>query len=204
MCPSPLGFDRTLPARATPAGVLSGVSGCGYPHHGNSRRGAARLRRHMPAIATHLLCLPGGARFTARPIRPDDKPALPPSSTRLSPESRRRRFLGPEAAAHHARPRVPDRGRPRIHVALAALDPDGAIVARRPLRRLARTRPATPSSRSPSSTSGTAGASAPRSPTALARAPARRTGPAALTGSTLSRATRPRSALLRRLGFKRV
>jgi GNAT superfamily N-acetyltransferase len=50
----------------------------------------------MTAIATHLLSLPCGARFTARPIRPRDKVALTRFFDGLSAESRRKRFLGPK------------------------------------------------------------------------------------------------------------
>ena len=83
----------------------------------------------MTAIATHLLCLPGGARLTARRIRPDDKPALARFFDRLSDESRRRRFLAPK-------PKLTTRDLAFFteidhdrHVALVALDRDGAIVA---------------------------------------------------------------------------
>ena len=83
----------------------------------------------MTALATHLLCLPGGARFTARPIRPEDKPALTGFFRRLSEESRRRRFLAPKPKLT-ARDLVflteIDHDR---HVALVALDREGAIVA---------------------------------------------------------------------------
>ena len=83
----------------------------------------------MTATATHLLCLPGGARLTARPIRPDDKPALARFFDRLSDESRRRRFLAPK-------PKLTTRDLAFFteidhdrHVALVALDHGGAIVA---------------------------------------------------------------------------
>ena len=83
----------------------------------------------MTAIATHLLCLASGARFTARPIRPDDKPALSAFFERLSLESRRRRFLGPK-------PRLTARELAFLtevdqcsHVALVAVDAEDAIVA---------------------------------------------------------------------------
>jgi RimJ/RimL family protein N-acetyltransferase len=82
----------------------------------------------MTASATHLLCLPGGARFTARPIRPDDKPALAGFFRRLSEESRRRRFLAPKpklSARELAFLTEVDHDR---HVALVALDREGAIV----------------------------------------------------------------------------
>ena len=83
----------------------------------------------MTATATHLLCLPGGARLTARRIRPDDKPALARFFDRLSDESKRRRFLAPK-------PKLTTRDLAFLteidhdrHVALVALDRDGAIVA---------------------------------------------------------------------------
>jgi len=82
----------------------------------------------MPATAAHLLCLRDDARLTARPIRPDDKDALVAFFARLSPESRRRRFLAPK-------PRLTARDLVlltevdgRAHVALVALDREGAIV----------------------------------------------------------------------------
>ena len=63
-----------------------------------------------------------------RPIRPDDKAALAAFFERLSPESRRRRFLAPK-------PRLTARDLAfltevdgRDHVALVAVDPDDGIV----------------------------------------------------------------------------
>ena len=83
----------------------------------------------MTAIATHLLCLPGGARLTTRRIRPEDKPAVARFFGRLSDESKRRRFLAPK-------PKLTTRDLAFLtevdhdrHVALVALDRDGAIVA---------------------------------------------------------------------------
>jgi acetyltransferase len=83
----------------------------------------------MTAAATHLLTLPGGSRVNARPIGPQDKPALLAFFGRLSDESRRRRFLGPK-------PKLSSRDLVFLtevdqqrHVALVALDPAGAIVA---------------------------------------------------------------------------
>ncbi len=83
----------------------------------------------MPATATHLLCLRGGARLTARPIEPGDKAALAHFFEGLSEESRRRRFLAPKpklGARDLAFLTEVDHDR---HVALVALDRDGAIVA---------------------------------------------------------------------------
>jgi RimJ/RimL family protein N-acetyltransferase len=83
----------------------------------------------MTAIPTHLLCLPGGARLTARRIRPADKPALARFFARLSDESKRRRFLAPK-------PKLTTRDLAFFteidhdrHVALVALDHRGEIVA---------------------------------------------------------------------------
>ena len=155
----------------------------------------------MTAIATHLLCLPGGARFTARPIQPDDKPALLAFFERLSDESRHRRFLGPK-------PRLTARDLAFLtevdhcrHVALVAVDRDGAIVA------VARYN-------AWSDRPGHAelafavvdewhGRGLGSALTESLLAHARRTHVVALTGSTLSENT-PARALLRRLGFKRV
>src|SRR4051794_197124 len=82
----------------------------------------------MPATAAHILRLRDDERLTARPIRPDDKDALVAFFARLSPESRRRRFLAPK-------PRLTARDLVfltevdgRAHVALVALDREGAIV----------------------------------------------------------------------------
>lgn len=73
----------------------------------------------MPALATAA---------PIRPIRPDDKAALTAFFERLSPESRRRRFLAPK-------PRLTARDLAfltevdgRDHVALVAVDPDDGIV----------------------------------------------------------------------------
>jgi L-amino acid N-acyltransferase YncA len=155
----------------------------------------------MPAAATHLLCLPGGARFTARPIRPDDKPALVDFFERMSAESRRRRFLAPK-------PKLTSRDLVflteidhRSHVALVAVDSDGAITA------VARYNAW--SDRPGHAELAVAvvdewhgrGLGSALSERMLEHA--RRTGVVALTGSTLSENT-PARSLLRRLGFKRV
>jgi ribosomal protein S18 acetylase RimI-like enzyme len=155
----------------------------------------------MTAIATHLLCLESGARFTARPIRPDDKPALSAFFERLSPESRRRRFLGPK-------PRLTSRDLAFLtevdqcaHVALVAVDAEGAIVAV--------ARYAAWADRPGHAELAVAvaddwhgrGLGSALSEALLAHA--RRTSVVALTGSTLSENV-PAQALLRRLGFKRI
>jgi RimJ/RimL family protein N-acetyltransferase len=79
-------------------------------------------------MTAHLLTLPGGERFTVRPIEPDDKPGLTDFFARLSDESRRRRFLGPK-------PKLTSRDLAFLtevdqcrHVALVALDEHDAIV----------------------------------------------------------------------------
>src|SRR5215210_2796815 len=83
----------------------------------------------MTTAATHLLSLRGGARLTARRIRPEDKPGLARFFDRLSDESRRRRFLA-------AKPKLTTRDLAFFteidhdrHVALVALDRTGAVVA---------------------------------------------------------------------------
>jgi RimJ/RimL family protein N-acetyltransferase len=83
----------------------------------------------MPAVITHLLSLPDGARLTSRRIRPGDKPALARFFGRLSDESKRRRFLAPK-------PKLSTRDLAFFteidhdrHVALVALDHRGEIVA---------------------------------------------------------------------------
>ena len=155
----------------------------------------------MTAIATHLLCLPGGARFTARPIRADDKPALLAFFERLSDESRRRRFLGPK-------PRLTARDLAFLtevdqcrHVALVAVDRDGAILA------VARYAPWPDRPGHAELAIAVVdewhGRGLGSALTEALLAHARRTHLVALTGSTLSENT-PARALLRRLGFKRV
>jgi RimJ/RimL family protein N-acetyltransferase len=155
----------------------------------------------MPAIATHLLSLPSGARFTARPIRPADKAALTSFFEGLSDESRRRRFLGPK-------PRLTSRDLAFLtevdgcrHVALVAVDDHGAIVA---VARYApwHDRPG----HAELAVAVTDAWHGQGLGSALGEAlleHARRTRVVALTGSTLSENT-PARALLRRLGFKRV
>ena len=83
----------------------------------------------MTAPAAHLVCLAGGARFTARPIRPDDKPALAAFFDRLSAESRRRRFLGPKPSLTKRDLAFLTEVDGSSHVALVALDREGRIAA---------------------------------------------------------------------------
>ena len=155
----------------------------------------------MTASATHLLCLSGGERFTARPIRPADKPALVDFFERLSFESRRRRFLGPKPSLTRRDLAFLTEVDGTSHVALVALDRDGAIVAvaryaawadRPGLAEIALAVADDLHGR------GLA--------TALGErlvAHARRARLAGLTGSTLVE-NRPARALLRRLGFEHV
>ena len=82
----------------------------------------------MPAATAHVLRLRDGTCLAARPIEPGDKPALASFFARLSDESRYRRFLGPK-------PKLSSRDLAFLtevdgdrHVALVALDGDGAIV----------------------------------------------------------------------------
>jgi acetyltransferase len=155
----------------------------------------------MTAIATQLLSLPGGERFTARPIRPADKAALVVFFERLSAESRRRRFLGPK-------PRLTSRELAFLtevdqcrHVALVAVDEWDAIVAvARYAPWLDRPGHAELAVAVVDEWHGRGLGSA-LSETLLAHA--RRTSVVALTGSTLTE-NAPARALLRRLGFKRV
>jgi RimJ/RimL family protein N-acetyltransferase len=155
----------------------------------------------MTAIAPHLLCLAGGAHFTARPIEADDKPALLHFFDRLSAESRRRRFLGPK-------PRLTTRDLAFLtevdhcrHVALVAVDRDDAIVA---VARYAawHDRPGH-AELAVAVVDEWHGRGLGSALTAALLAHARRTHVVALTGSTFSENT-PARALLRRLGFRRV
>ena len=155
----------------------------------------------MTAIATHLLCLPGGARFTARPIHADDKPALLAFFERLSDESRYRRFLGPK-------PRLTARDLAFLtevdhcrHVALVAVDRSAAIVG------VARYNAW--SDRPGHAEFAVAvvdewhGRGLGSALTEALLAHARRTHVVALTGSALYENS-PARALLRRFGFRRV
>jgi L-amino acid N-acyltransferase YncA len=155
----------------------------------------------MTALASHLLQLPGGARFTARPIRPEDKPALVSFFSRLSAESRRRRFLGPK-------PKLTTRDLAFLtevdgcsHVALVAVDREGAIVA---VARYAawHNRPGH-AELAAAVVDEWHGRGLGSALTETLLEHARRTSFVALTGSTLS-ANAPARALLRHLGFKRV
>ena len=152
----------------------------------------------MPAAA-RLLPLRDGTRLTARPIEAGDKAALAGFFARLSAESRRRRFLAPK-------PKLTGRDLAFLtevdqdrHVALVALDGDGAIVA---VARYAgwRDRPGHAEIAFAVADDwhgrGLASALVDR-----LVAHARRSGVAALTASTLSENT-PAHALLRRFGFR--
>jgi RimJ/RimL family protein N-acetyltransferase len=155
----------------------------------------------MTRIAPQLLRLASGARFTARPIRPDDKPALSAFFERLSQESRRRRFLGPK-------PRLSTRELAFLtevdqcsHVALVAVDADDAIVA------VARYAPWVDrpghAELAVAVVDDWHGRGLGSALTQALLAHARSTSVVALTGSTLSE-NAPARALLRRLGFKRI
>jgi RimJ/RimL family protein N-acetyltransferase len=80
------------------------------------------------AMSAHLLTLPGGPRFTVRPIEAADKAALSEFFSRLSDESRRRRFLGPKPKLTARDLAFLTEVDQRRHVALVALDEHDAIV----------------------------------------------------------------------------
>jgi len=65
---------------------------------------------------------------TIRPIDPDDKDGLATFFSRLSDESRRRRFLGPKPKLSARELRFLTEVDQCRHVALVAVTPDGAIV----------------------------------------------------------------------------
>ena len=79
-------------------------------------------------MTAHLLTLPGGDRFTVRPIEPGDKPGLTDFFARLSEESRRRRFLGPKPKLTNRDLAFLTEVDQRRHVAIVALDDADAIV----------------------------------------------------------------------------
>jgi RimJ/RimL family protein N-acetyltransferase len=68
------------------------------------------------------------ASVTIRPIDPGDKEGLATFFSRLSDESRRRRFLGPKPKLSARELRFLTEVDQCRHVALVALTPDGAIV----------------------------------------------------------------------------
>jgi RimJ/RimL family protein N-acetyltransferase len=69
-----------------------------------------------------VLGLPDGRRARLRPIAPDDKALLQDGLQRLSPESVRRRFLGPKARLSAAELRYLTEVDGRDHIALVAVD----------------------------------------------------------------------------------
>jgi GNAT superfamily N-acetyltransferase len=69
-----------------------------------------------------VLGLPDGRRVRIRPIAPDDKPLLQAGLQRLSPESVRRRFLGPKPRLSPAELRYLTEVDGRDHIALVAVD----------------------------------------------------------------------------------
>ena len=181
--------------------MLSGVLGGGYPHLGIA---AARARVSdgtcPPSPPTSSASRAARASPPVRSARTTSPPS-PPSSSASALESRRRRFLGPK-------PRLTTRDLAFLtevdqctHVALAAVDADGAIVA------VARYAPWI--DRPGHAEFAVAvvdewhgrGLGSALGEALLAHA--RRTSVVALTGSTLSDNV-PARALLRRLGFKRV
>jgi ketosteroid isomerase-like protein/RimJ/RimL family protein N-acetyltransferase len=58
---------------------------------------ARPIVRAAPAEATDALVLPDGTQLRLRPICPDDRDGVAALFARLTPESRRRRFLSPKA-----------------------------------------------------------------------------------------------------------
>src|SRR5215217_5973473 len=79
------------------------------------------------------LLLTDGTHLHVRPIRPSDREALATAFARLSPESRRRRFLGPKPALSEAELRRLTEIDHRSHEALVAIDVEsgrGVAVAR--------------------------------------------------------------------------
>jgi RimJ/RimL family protein N-acetyltransferase len=69
-----------------------------------------------------VLDLSDGRRARIRPIAPDDKPLLQEGLQRLSPESVRRRFLGPKPRLSSAELRYLTEVDGRDHIALVAVD----------------------------------------------------------------------------------
>jgi RimJ/RimL family protein N-acetyltransferase len=150
---------------------------------------------HMTA---HILTLPGGEHFTVRPIGPDDKAGLTDFFARLSEESRRRRFLGPK-------PKLTSRDLAfftevdqRRHVAIVALDGDGAIAG--VARFAAWVAEPDRADMAVAVVDAWHGHGLGTALGDLLVAEARASGLAALTGSTLA-FNSPAKALLKRLGF---
>jgi GNAT superfamily N-acetyltransferase len=93
------------------------VLGCGHPHPGNARGGAdvcTDMSDNLPA--------------TIRPIEPGDKDRLAAFFSRLSDETRRRRFLGPKPKLSPRELQFLTEVDQCRHVALVAVDADDAIV----------------------------------------------------------------------------
>jgi RimJ/RimL family protein N-acetyltransferase len=150
-------------------------------------------------MTAHVLILPGGERFTIRPIHSCDKALISDFFARLSEESRRRRFLGPK-------PRLSSRDLAfltevdqRRHVALVAIDEQDDIVG---VARYAAW--AADPDRADMAVAVVDEWHGRGLGTALSNrlvAQARASGLAALTGSTLAFNT-PAKALLKHLGFR--
>jgi RimJ/RimL family protein N-acetyltransferase len=149
---------------------------------------------------TAALVLADGARLGVRPLEPGDRDAFAASFARLSPESRRRRFLGPK-------PRLSARELKYLteidnvtHAALVAVD-DGRIVGE--------ARYATAGGRADTADFAITvddewqGRGLGTRLAASLVAVARRNGIARLTATTLAE-NAPARALLRRLGFRVV
>ena len=141
------------------------------------------------------------APFTIRPIEPGDKAGLAEFFSRLSDESRRRRFLGPKPKLSSRDLAFLTEVDQRRHVAIVALDDAGAIVGvARYAAWVAEPERADMAVAVVDEWHGR-GLGTALGEALLAHA--RRTSVVALTGSTLSDNV-PARALLRRLGFKRV
>ena len=74
--------------------------------------------------ASLAITLRDGSRVLVRPVRPEDKPLFAAAYERLSPESRRRRFLSPPSRLTTEDLRYFTEVDHRRHEALIALDPD--------------------------------------------------------------------------------
>jgi RimJ/RimL family protein N-acetyltransferase len=84
---------------------------------------ADRVRRRFPAVAQTHLRLPDGSPVLVRPIREDDAQAYAHAFTRLSTESRRRRFLNASPRLAPCDVRYLTAVDQDEHVALVAVEP---------------------------------------------------------------------------------
>ena len=78
-----------------------------------------------PAVAADHVVLPDGAEFWVRPLERTDGPLLIDGFNRMTPESRRMRFLISKRSLSAADLRVLTAVDARDHVALVAVDADG-------------------------------------------------------------------------------